>query len=164
MVVGAATRVVLYGLLWVVLTGDARLGWGLGVPTIAAATAAGLGLRTQTRWRMRIAAIARFTGYFARESLLGAWDVARRALDPARPISPVLLPHRLRLPAGAPQSLFIAAVSLLPGTLAATHADGCVLVHSLRQDPAVTAELTQLEHRIAAVFGVGLSPAEERDR
>ena len=57
-----------------------------------------------------------FAGYFLRESLRGGWDVARRALSPALPMSPALVRFLLRLPPGSARWLFCNTISLLPGT------------------------------------------------
>jgi multisubunit Na+/H+ antiporter MnhE subunit len=67
--------------------------------------------------------------------------VARLALLPGAALRPALVPCATTLPDGTPRDLFLALMSLAPGTLpAGTDADGRILVHALDADQPVAAE------------------------
>jgi multicomponent Na+:H+ antiporter subunit E len=66
----------------------------------------------------------------------------------------------LRLPPGSARTLFIAVISLLPGTLSAELEGRRLRVHTLIQDPAVLENLRELEIRVAALFGLELGSHE----
>ncbi len=145
--------------------GDDRPGlWWVGVPVVAAATAASLWLsppRPHGRWRLGPLAV--FLPWFAWRSVHGGLDVARRALAPRRPIAPSLVHYPLRLPPDSPAALFfVALVGLVPGTLAADLDGAALTVHALSGSPqAVTAELGRLEAKVAALHGHPLPASSE---
>jgi multicomponent Na+:H+ antiporter subunit E len=149
-------RVVLFAVLWWVLTDGATGAWFFGVPVILLGAWSSLFL--WTRQPLSLRGLVRFLPYFALQSLAGATDVARRALDPAMPLFPGLVRHRLRLPAGAARITLANVISMLPGTLSADLAGDDVLVHALDTRNDVHAMVLDLEPRIAAVFGVVLPP------
>lgn len=149
-------------LVWLVLDGG---GSALGVAVGAAAAA--LGARVAVRLvaadrphRLRLAALPAFAVYFVVESLRGAADVAWRALHPRLPVEPHLATHVVALPAGAPRTLLLSVVSLLPGTLGADlhAADGTLRVHAIT--PGALAGVHELERRVARLFGLQPLPAE----
>ena len=103
-----------------------------------------------TRWRP--ARLPRLLFYFARKSLLGGWDVARRAFAPSLPLAPGILRLELSFGAGAPTAVFAWLVSLTPGTAAAAIEGHVLVVHALDTRMAVEAQLRELERHVAAVF------------
>jgi multicomponent Na+:H+ antiporter subunit E len=151
-----ARRVVLFAVLWWALTDGATGAWLFGIPVIL--LGAWTSLLLWTRQPLSLFGLARFLPYFVLQSLAGATDVARRALDPAMPLCPGLVRHRLRLPAGAARIGLANVISMLPGTLSADLAGDEVLVHALDTRNDVHAMVLDLEPRIAAVFGVALPP------
>jgi multicomponent Na+:H+ antiporter subunit E len=153
-------RIALFAVLWWVLSGGATGSWLIGAPLVLAA--AGLSLVLWVARPIRWLGLLRFLPYFARQSLAGAFDVARRAFRPSLPLSPGLVRHRLRLPPGAARVAIANVISMLPGTLSADLAGDEVVIHALDVDQDLHAMVRDLEPRIAAIFGVEIPPGEER--
>jgi len=138
--------------------------WWVLEPTpgawIAGLLAVGLGLvlRRQTgaaqTTALRPLAFLGFLPYFLAQSVLGGWDVARRALAPRLPLDPDLLRYRVSLPPGPPRVFLANALSLLPGTFAADFEGDELTVHLLVGGSDVEARIRDLEHRVGALFGV----------
>lgn len=145
--------------LWVLLSRGDASSWIVGVPAIAAATAVSLCLLPASTWTVRWRGVARFVPYFVWHSLRGGFDVARRALHPQLPLSPILVEYTLRLPPG-PARVFLACTnSLLPGTLSAELHDERLVVHALSGSrDAVRSAVHELEARVADLFAVALEP------
>jgi multicomponent Na+:H+ antiporter subunit E len=151
-----ALRTAVAAVAWLVLTGA-----DLRSPFLAAAIIFASGVTslwlvppgvTGLRWR----GLARFVPFFLGTSALGGVDVARRALDPRQAIAPELVEYRLRLPLGAPRSVFTATVSLLPGTLSAELEDDRLTIHVLDRRMPVRRTLSLLESHVAALYGIEL--------
>lgn len=159
----AAVRGALLGLLWLALTGADLRYAPLAVAVVGSATAVSLALAPPAQRRLRLLGAIRFVPFFVRQSLLGGIDVARRALAPGQPIEPEFITYQLRLPGGAPQTTFIAVVSLLPGTLSTELADDALIVHVLDRRVDAAATLARLERRVADLFGVDLPAGEVPD-
>lgn len=143
----------LLAMLWWALTGGA--GWAFGAPAVLAGVlvARALGPRaTERGWRPW--GLVRFLGFFLRESAAGGLDVAGRALHPRLPLELCWIDYALRLPPGPARLLFVASVSLLPGTLSAELNDNQVIIHSLNGDDR--RGLERLERRVAALYGLSL--------
>jgi len=105
--------------------------------------------------------VLRFALFFFSGSVRGGADVAYRALAPSLPISPVLIRYRMRLPSGAPQTLFRITLSLMPGTLNADVLGDEVVVHALvDRGEGLHHELDDLEWRVSRLFGLRLPPRE----
>ncbi|MGY6646926.1 MAG: Na+/H+ antiporter subunit E [Salinarimonas sp.] len=138
--------------LWLVLTEAGPDSAAFGIPAIALAGALAFATTPATRWRIAPVAALRFAGWFALQSVLGATDVACRALALRMDLAPGLCIYPLRLPQGAPRVFFANAISLLPGTLSAELEGGSVVVHSLDLRRDTHAELADLEWRVAALF------------
>lgn len=156
---GWARRILFFAAVWWVLTDGAPGSWVLGAPLVL--LSAWLSL---TLWAVRPlswSGLARFLPYFARQSLVGATDVALRALKPSMPLHPGIVRHRLRLPAGASRVAIANVISLLPGTLSADLEDSEVVIHALDTRTDLHAMVRDLEPRIAAVFDVELGEPEE---
>ena len=149
-------RLALMALVWLGMNGTDRSSWIVGGPVAFAAAWVSVTLLPDTRWRLSPGGAIAFAGFFLRESVRGGWDVARRALSPALPLSPAIVGFRLRLPPGSARLLFCAAISLLPGTAVVAITDGSICVHVLDASPRVEGELRQLEDRVAALFGLRL--------
>ncbi len=142
--------------LWVALAGPESLWVGAGFAALGVLAGAWLVPGEPHAWRpLRLVG---FAAYFVRESWNGGVDVARRAFDPALPIAPALVEHRLRLAPGMAQTAFVCICSLLPGTLSvAVHPErDLLLVHALSPDAA--SQLDVLEERIAWLFAAPLPP------
>lgn len=147
---GMMLRVGLFAALWWLLTGAAAGAWWVGAPVVLAAAWTSRALWWGRALSAR-AALA-FLPWFALRSLAGALDVAQRALDPAMPLDPGLVRHRLWVPAGAPRVAVANVVSLLPGTLSAVLEDDRLVVHALDAGPRVAAAVREIEARIGRIF------------
>jgi multicomponent Na+:H+ antiporter subunit E len=147
-------------MLWTVLSegSTTELPFAMGFSLLAALTSLPLlppaphhpGIRT-------LSGLARFIPFFLLQSLLGGFDVARRALHPHMPLAPRLFSYRLRLPPGWPRVLFGATVSLLPGSLATRMNGDRVEIHLLDGRTNPHRALRRVEEKVAAVFGLTLS-------
>ena len=147
-------RAALLALLWWMLAEgrfDAPL---FAAALVGAAAGASLALqpppRSRRRWRP--SHLPRLTFYFLRLSLLGGWDVARRAFAPSVPVQPALVRFELELEAGFPMVLFTWLVSLTPGTASVTIEGTVLVVHALDVRLAVEERLRELERHVAALF------------
>ncbi|MCS4307980.1 multisubunit Na+/H+ antiporter MnhE subunit [Rheinheimera pacifica] len=67
---------------------------------------------------LRFKAVPGFLLFFSHQLILGAWDVAWRALAPAPRWAPCWQPYAINLTQAASQRLLASMVSLLPGTCA----------------------------------------------
>jgi len=150
-------RAVLFALIWWVLTDGVMDSWLVGTPVILFATTVSLLLLPPFLWSLT--GTLRFVPFFLWRSLSGGVDVARRALHPRLPISPGLFDHRWRLPPGLPRVFMANTVSLLPGTLSLELGENCLRVHVLDEDKDFLSELEKVEQRVAAMFGISLSPS-----
>lgn len=149
------SRVLLFSLLWWMLTDGDVQSWWIGVPAVSFAVIASVALLPPVPlvWQE----LFRFAPFFLRRSLQGGVDVAWRAFHPGMPIAPALIDYPLRLPAGLPRVILANIVSLLPGTLSAT-LDGQILkVHVLDSRGDFMTELNALEQRVARMCGVLLT-------
>lgn len=146
---GIAGRLLLFAVLWAILTGGRADALPLGALAVPLATLASLRLLPPSPWSLR--GWLRFLPYFLGESLRGGIDVAVRAFHPRRPLAPALLDYPLQLPPGPARVVMADAVSLLPGTLCA-ELDGAVLrVHVLDHRRRPREQLAALEARVAAL-------------
>lgn len=102
---------------------------------------------------LRPSRLVGFLSYFGWQSVLGGWDVSRRALTPTLPLRPELLTHPLTLSSLESRIFFTNALSLLPGTIGADlHGDELV-VHLLVGGAEATTRTRELERRVALLFG-----------
>ena len=151
---GWVRRVVLFAVLWWILSDGAVDSWVIGLPIVLV----GAWLST-TLWAeppLSLAGLARFLPWFAYQSLAGATDVALRALQPRMPLHPGVVRHRLSVPPGACRVTLTNVISMLPGTLSADLDGDELVIHALDARKDLHAMVVDLEPRIAAVFGLDL--------
>ncbi len=161
---GFLARVLLYGLLWVVLTGGRMESGLLGVPTVL--MAAWISGKTQgfSTGRFSISGGVRFMGFFLKASLISGFDVIQRALHPRLSLHPDLIDYRLSLTTDTARIFMADVVSLLPGTLSANLAEANLTVHVLDCEMPIHTELRALEKRVAAMLEVDdLPPSMKGD-
>lgn len=156
-----ASRLLIFALLWWILTEGAGSSWLVGVPAIAAAGISSTLLMPPLH--VSFIGAARFALFFVWESLRGGVDVARRVLHRRMPLAPGLVEHRLRTQLLDAHVSLANTVSLLPGTLAADLDDRVLQVHALDAGSEVRESLERSEQQIAALFQVPLI-APECDR
>lgn len=149
-----ARRILLFSVFWWVLSGGDAHGWLIGAPFIVIAS--WLSLQLWTDLRISLGGVLRFLPWFAYQSLVGAVDVAHRALRPAMPLQPGLVRHRVRLPAGLCRVSLANVISMLAGTLSADLEDDELVIHTLDTGRDMHAMVQDLEPRIAGLFGIEL--------
>jgi multicomponent Na+:H+ antiporter subunit E len=139
-----------YICLWLLLTG--ANGWAFGLICALAATVLTLWLNLPLpRWRLLH--LPAFLGFFLFEMLMGAWDVARRALHPAMPINPVWVTHGFGCADPRVRLALSAMVGLMPGTLCSHIDDDTLHLHVLDQNQAWQLPVQQMETHLARLFG-----------
>lgn len=143
----ALGRLGVLGALWAGLVGGDSEGLALGLAVVPAAVWLSLRLMPPSRglrpWRV----LGLLPGFYGR-SIVGGLDVARRAVDPRLPLAPGWLVQRVDLAPGGRVGLG-AAVSLMPGTLAAGCDGDRLLVHVLDRDADPAAALEGEVARLA---------------
>jgi multicomponent Na+:H+ antiporter subunit E len=147
----AASRAVLFSIMWWALTDGAAGSWWIGVPAVACAVIISMALLQPAGivWREVIG----FVPFFLWHSLKGGADVTRRVFHPRLPIAPELIEYPLRLPPGLPQVALINITSLLPGTLSAEIEGQVLKVHVLDSRGDFLTELKALEQRVERMWG-----------
>ncbi|MFO7955373.1 MAG: Na+/H+ antiporter subunit E [Thioalkalivibrio sp.] len=148
-------------LLWWILAGSAALLEPLALLAILLAGGASLLLPAGRPLPLRLRALPALLGLFLRSSFVGGLDVARRALDPRLPIEPSFMTYRVDLAHGPPLTLFMAVISLLPGTLSIRLEGRLLTLHVLDRDADTRAALITLERHIRAAFR---DPRDHRDK
>ena len=155
---GAIRLAVIAFALWWILTEGAG-DWFAALAVTAAAVYSGLRwgpgeLHAWRPWQLTL-----FLGWFIRQSLRGGVDVSLRACRRRMRIDPCLVERHTNLPPGQPRTLFVAVMSLLPGTLAADMVGDRVRVHLL--SPEMAGEVDALEARVARLFQPAVEAAHE---
>jgi multicomponent Na+:H+ antiporter subunit E len=145
-------RVLLFMLIWYILTGGAIGSWLVGIPIVILAAFASVALLPPIG--VSPSRIIRFLPFFIWHSLRGGIDVAKRALHPQMAISPAFFDYRFGLPPGVSRVFMANVVSLLPGTLSAELHQDILCVHVLDETGAFVEELNVLEKQVAGVFGL----------
>jgi multicomponent Na+:H+ antiporter subunit E len=146
----------LFALLWFLLSGDDWASWLVGLPVAVLATWSGVQLRVSSQSQFNLLGLFKFLPYFVWESVLGGIDVVSRVVRPKMRIAPGFLEYRMRLTQLSARRLFVNSLSLLPGTLAADLDGACLRVHALDLSMDLNQQLEQLEQRVAAVYGESL--------
>lgn len=155
------TRLLLFLLIWWVLTDGTTASWWIGVPVVALALVTSIILLPPVP--INPVELLKFMPFFLTRSLQGGVDVAWRAFHPAMPIDPELVEYPIRLPAGLAQVFMANTVNLLPGTLSATLEHNTMKVHVLDRQKAFVAEIEAIENSMSRIFRLPLNtPARDR--
>lgn len=143
-------RVLLFALIWWLLTEGRSDAWGMGVWLVLTGAVLSVSLAPPAGWSLF--GLLRFIPFFVRYSLVGGVDVAKRAFSRRMALQPAIIEYPLAL--SLPQSrLFMAGVvSLLPGTLSAEVQNDKLWVHVLDQGNDIHDALQALERRVASLF------------
>lgn len=153
---GFAIYGVVFGAIWAVLTNGDPSSWMFGIPFVTLAALVASAMSPIRRLSIRPIGLARFAGYFLRNSVVGGVDVAFRALHPRMPLRPGIIVCNLRLPTPTTRAVLANTVSLLPGTLSAGLVDEVVALHVLDTEQPVLAEIRRIEDLIAGSLGISL--------
>ncbi len=152
-------RTLLFATLWWVITEGEMNSWFIGAPVVVLVVFASRVLLPGVS--LSVAGVARFLPFYLWHSLHGGVDVARRALHPQLPISPVICDYCWRLPPGLPQVFMANIVSLLPGTLSVELDDEYLRIHVLDETIILDSELEVLEKKVAGVFALDIAGKQE---
>lgn len=156
---------VVFALLWVLLTQGAVFSWVIGILVIPLATWAVLGLQRpasrQQNPSVKLVGLLRFLPFFFWQSLSGGWDCAMFAIHPRRRLRLGLLSYTTRLPSGRPELYFLHVISLLPGTVSAALDGNDLTIHALDIDVNHQQSLAICEQKVAMLFGIQLENIEE---
>lgn len=142
----AARRSLALAAVWLVLAGAEPEALLMGAVCVPLATWLSLRLMpggAAVRAGPAIALAPRFVW----RSLIGGFDVARRAFDPRLPLRPGWIEIATTLPDGGRVALG-GELSLMPGTLAAGVDGGRLLIHALDLDQDVEAACRDEERRV----------------
>jgi len=158
----AVGRGIVFTLFWAALADGRFHDWPLIVITISGAVCASFALWPPNFWRWRPFGLLFFAPYFLWQSLLGGWDVARRALSPTMKIAPGIIEYELRLSRDPARVFFVWSVSLLPGTAGIGMDGSSVRIHILNTNMPSMSRLRRLEDAVASLFGERLTGDDER--
>ncbi len=138
--------------LWWVLSEGAPASWLVGIPAVLAAAWAFLRLSNNAGPRISPRGVLGFVPFFLAASLRGGMDVFGRVMSPRLRIRPDIFPYPLTLRTDTARTLFLACVSLVPGTLSVRLEGDTLQVHALALDADPRTELVALERAIGRIF------------
>ena len=138
---------------WVVLIGVGAGDIVVGLVTAAGATWVSLRLLPAGTGRLYPVALGTLALRFIWQSVVGGWDVARRALDPRLPVRPGFVAYAVGFPPGPARNVFTTLTSLLPGTVPAGEDGGNLLYHCLDVEQPVAAQLATEEAIMSRALG-----------
>jgi multicomponent Na+:H+ antiporter subunit E len=144
-------RMAVFMVAWLALAGWSVPDALAGLAAAAAATAISLRLAPSGA-RLSPGGLFRFALRFMVRSLAAGLDVARRAFDPALPLSPGFVEHTSELGPGTARDALAAVLSLQPGTLPAAATQNGFLIHGLDMTRPVAADVAEDERAFTAVF------------
>ena len=143
--------------LWLVLAGVDPADLPAAAVAVGAATWVSLWLLPPASRSLRLASLARLTGRFLRQSVVGGVDVAWRAFHPSLPLRPGLVVYPVRLEPGPERNTFATLAGLVPGSTPVGPAEGGgLLIHCLDVDQPVVSALATEEALVARALGVAL--------
>ena len=148
----AIFRIILFAIIWWILTAAKSDSWVVGVPTVIISAFVSMALTNQSRNSWRILSIMRFAAFFAKASVRGGFDVARRVFHPRLPLNPDLVDYPLTLKKQSARILMANIISLLPGTLSVELQDKQIKVHVLDNNQDVRSELQAVESAVGALL------------
>ncbi|MGQ9371526.1 Na+/H+ antiporter subunit E [Azospirillum sp. ST 5-10] len=145
----AAVRAALFAVLWVVLTGRPAESWPYGLIAVALAVPVSLLLQPPRTAGLRVVRVAVLVPLLAWVSLLGGFDVARRAFARRPAVDPGVVDYRLRHPRPAIAVTLAYAASVVPGSLVLAVGDDRLLVHVVDLGQPNDATLARMEGWLA---------------
>jgi multicomponent Na+:H+ antiporter subunit E len=149
---GVLARILVFSLLWWILTEGGSLFSVLGLLGVGLAVVASFRLLPPRSWPLRPLGVVRFLPYFLRQSLRGGLDVAFRAMRFRVDVTPTVITHVFTMKSESARVLFVWVASLLPGTAVVDLQGGKARIHVLDQRLADPATLRELEQRVAGMF------------
>lgn len=98
-------------------------------------------------------AVLSYWPWLFREIVTSAWDVTRRVLHPALPISPVLVEFRPTQTSDVGLVIHANSITLTPGTIAIEVAPERFLVHALTREGGAALAGSEMDRRCTALEG-----------
>ncbi len=142
-------------LFWLVLSGHyVPLIIGFGVFSCALVSYLAFRMDREDRFVFEIPFSFRFAGYLAwlvKEIFVANVNVARIILDPALPISPIMVPFRASQKSDLGRMIYANSITLTPGTIT-TGTDGKVFrIHALTWHDVDGREEDEMDRRVTAM-------------
>ncbi len=149
-------RATVFAVTWWVLTEGRADAWGVGLIFVVLAVIASRRLWPPAAYRLSLAGLLGYLGFFMVQSVRGGFQVAAMAMRPRLALAPSLFEVPLRLPPGPAQRLLTGTLSLLPGTLSVRLEGATLCLHALDARLPIEAEVRTAEARVARLFGIAL--------
>lgn len=150
----------LYLVWWVMTEGDIS-GLGPGAAIVVLVGMLSCKLYPPSSYRLHPLGTLAFAGYFIFRSVVAGLDVTRRLISPSLPINPGYFVVKTSLPEGSPRWLLANTLSLMPGTLSVRLQEASLELHCLDLDLAIEEDVRSTERKVAGVFGLKETRAEE---
>ena len=146
--------VLMFVLLWLVLTDGEIASLIVGLPCIALAVFAIKRLPIKDSHGIRAGLLPGFAAWFLWNSLRGGVDVAMRTFKPRMPLHPGFVRYSLNIQHENARIFLVNIVSLLPGTLSADLEGDELVLHCLDTAADISTETGYAEQRVALLFGL----------
>ena len=135
------------------LEGVKPVGLLIGLPAAALATWLAIRLLPLHGGHISPAGLLAFCGHFLWGSLVAGIDLAIRALHPRLPLRTGFVSCPCGILRGPGRDLFLAASSLMPGSLPVEEGDGLVILHALDVEQPHAGQMAESEIRFARALG-----------
>lgn len=149
----AVSRFGSFLLLWLALMSWSFSALAMGLLVSLGATWWSLRLLPPAASAVRLGALLLQAPRLLWQSVLGGWDVARRALSPSLPLKPGFINFPCAYQKAHVRDSLAVIASMLPGSLVCDDEAGVMRVHCLDTDQPVFAELSAEARRLAPVLG-----------
>lgn len=156
-------RGMVFGVVWVALSGASSDTLVYGIVAVIAATALSLGLMPPGQpqpklWFARSWGTIVLAAWFLQQSLRGGLDVARRALTRRVDIAPEVVDVDVELPEGPGREVCYLLMNLLPGSMVqrvkTTEQHTVAEIHTLSTDLKPQDQWTRLQDRVQQAFQI----------
>lgn len=106
---------------------------------------------------IRFSMLPNFILFFIKQSIIGGFDTAKRAVSPSLNITPAFIKYKTRfLVMGLNSHLFVNLVSLLPGSLIVLQDKDGILIHVLALNEKSLEDIAQCEEVVANLYGIDI--------
>lgn len=146
------TRILLFAVVWWILTGGRSDAWGLGAAFILFALLVSLRLMPAGPRHVSLWGLLIFAGFFIVRSVVAGTQVALIAMRPKLDLRPVIMELPTRLEDVSERVFLASALSLLPGTLSVGLEGRLLRLHVLDERMPVQEELQTMEELVARIF------------
>lgn len=143
--------ILVYSLIWLVLSGADPASWIIGIPAVLLAVAVSIFLSPDSYLAVSPAGALLFIPHFIFQSIMSGVDVLRRTFSPVPRINPGMFTYRTSL-VGSGRILLANIISLQPGTLSVDLKKDMIHIHVLDAEMPLQSNLQDLERRIARIF------------